>query len=213
MKKLITLLLVLTGMVTTAMATTYTVAGDNTDILGTSWNPTNTANDMTLESGTKYILVKEGVTITESTTIKWKVCEDHAWTTSYGDGDNDKSSTISTAGTYDIVFVFDSSDNSLDFVYVSSVDLRGAFSGWVDAGVLTRTGVGTYSGTLDLSATASDQNFKVVISNPLTSGESGGWLGVGGISVSAPDGWIGGDNNLLLNNSTTGYMLLNRLLN
>ena len=188
---------------------TYTVAGSDADILDAAWDPTSSGNDMTLESGTKYILVKENVTISEETTIQWKVCVDHGWSPSYGDGDNNKSSTISEAGTYDLVFVFDTSDNSLDFVYVSSVDLRGTFSEWGDAGVLTRTGVGTYTGTLDLSSTVDDQEFKLVVSNPITTGGTYGWLGVGSISVTAPTGWLGGDNNFTLYNSTAGYKTFN----
>lgn len=90
--------------------TTYTVAGNNTDILGASWTPSATANDMINTGGNTYKLVKSGLNITSATTLEYKVCADHAWTTSYGDGGNNASLSV-PVGTKAIIFSFDAGDS------------------------------------------------------------------------------------------------------
>lgn len=68
---------------------TYTVAGDSegddtdTDaVFGTAWDPANTSNDMSLVSGTLY--KKTYNNVKGGTQLAFKVCENHAWTISYG---------------------------------------------------------------------------------------------------------------------------------
>lgn len=68
---------------------TYTIAGDSDGdhtgsdaVFGTAWDPANTANDMTLESGTTY--AKTYSSMASGTKLAFKVCENHGWTISYG---------------------------------------------------------------------------------------------------------------------------------
>ena len=58
------------------VASTYTVAGDNTDVFGTEWDPANTNNDMTLEDG---LYKWEKQIVMPATTIEFKVCNEHGW--------------------------------------------------------------------------------------------------------------------------------------
>lgn len=58
------------------IVSTYTVAGDNTDVFGTEWDPANTANDMT-SVGTLYKWEKQ--VVMSASTIEFKVCKDHGW--------------------------------------------------------------------------------------------------------------------------------------
>ena len=60
---------------------TWTVAGSSTDVLGTSWDPTNTSNDMTLVDG-NYVLVKS-VKLDDEVELQFKVCKNHAWGEEY----------------------------------------------------------------------------------------------------------------------------------
>lgn len=103
---ILTLLLTL-GVGEMKADTSWTVAGDNTSVLGTSWDPSNTANDM-IQSGSNWFLIKH-VTFASNGTINFKACKDHAWGTSYGAGSSNASIGY-TAGTKDIIFVTNATD-------------------------------------------------------------------------------------------------------
>ncbi len=68
----------------TMFATTYTVAGDSEYLFGTTWDPTNTANDMVLveSSEDQYQWVKSDVALPAGP-FNFKVCEDYAWSVTY----------------------------------------------------------------------------------------------------------------------------------
>ena len=93
---------------------------------------------------------------------------------------------------------------------ITNVELRGAFNEWT-AGttVLEPTDVeNVYEGTLDLTATKDDQEFKLVVNAEGV--ENDIWIGNGSdTQFDAPEGWIvgleDGDWNYVLKNSTTGY--------
>ncbi len=105
-------------------ATTYTVAGDSEALFGTSWDPANTANDMALVEGSTYKFVKEGVTLYESW-INFKVCEDHAWTKSYGkDGGNFYFQVTETAS-YNVTITFDASTEEISYSLVKTGSATG----------------------------------------------------------------------------------------
>ena len=94
-----------------AIATTYTVAGGDNH-MPQSWNPEDTSCDMIKTEGV-YVLVRENVTLSAGTTYEYKICVDHAWTTSYGSyGDSSSNAsnatfTVSANGTYTVIYVFD----------------------------------------------------------------------------------------------------------
>ena len=115
MKKLITLLLVLTGMVSTAMADdVYTVVGENLgDGTDLNWTESNHYGDMTLSSGTTYTKTFKAVKFTSTKTFKFKVIKNHSysageWPSGYGTGDTH----VYDAGVYDITITFDSSNGN-----------------------------------------------------------------------------------------------------
>ena len=94
---------------------TWTVAGGNTDIFGTAWDPANTANDMTKVAEGEYNLVKTNIALLGLTEYEYKVCANHAWTESYGNesGGNQKF-TVDEDGNYDITFVFMTETKTVD---------------------------------------------------------------------------------------------------
>ena len=61
---------------------TYTVAGNNTDILGSSWDTTATANDMLTEDGVTYTKTYT-ISSVPNSQFEFKVVKDHAWGTEY----------------------------------------------------------------------------------------------------------------------------------
>ena len=70
-------------------ASSYTIAGDadpysepSDYVLGTQWDPTNTANDMVLQSDGKY--KKWYFNFPNEKKIYFKVVKDHSWDTCYG---------------------------------------------------------------------------------------------------------------------------------
>ncbi|MBQ6653417.1 MAG: hypothetical protein IJM81_08550 [Prevotella sp.] len=96
----------------------WTVAGgpdgSNKDLddalFGKTWDATITANDMTLTGGTKWILVKNNITLAAGD-YDFKVCADHEWADSYGDkeqADGNATFTVEQAGVYNVTFTFDS---------------------------------------------------------------------------------------------------------
>ncbi len=86
------------------VTTTYTVAGGNTDLFGTAWDPANTANDMTLNAETGlYEWSKADVTLEEGT-VQFKVVVNHAWDEAYPA--ENYALNIAEAGTYDILITF-----------------------------------------------------------------------------------------------------------
>lgn len=58
------------------IVSTYTVAGDNSDVFGTEWDPENTNNDMT-QDGALYKWEKQ--VVMSASTIEFKVCKNHGW--------------------------------------------------------------------------------------------------------------------------------------
>lgn len=104
---------------------TYTVAGwvkvddvDNAElgaaVFTSSWNPSETANDMVKEGGT-YSLMKKNVSL-KPCTICFKVVANHSWDENYGDGGGDVVYPITQAGTYDLCFIFDPVSKMVDLI-------------------------------------------------------------------------------------------------
>ena len=80
----------------------WTVAGSNTDLFGTSWDPTATANDMTLVEGL-YTWSKSDVTLPAGD-VKFKVAKNHSWDESYPT--EDYKLNIEKSGKYDVAITF-----------------------------------------------------------------------------------------------------------
>ncbi len=90
----------------------YTVAGalnvsnelEDASIFGQSWNPEHTANDMTFDGNNTWTKTYSKVVLTAGT-LKFKVCENHAWTNAYPSSDYE---IPVESGLYDIVITFNS---------------------------------------------------------------------------------------------------------
>ena len=154
-----------------APAATYTVAGNNTDLFGTEWDPANTANDMTLSEGV-YSWSKTDVTLPAGT-VAFKVCENHDWNPAYPDQNYELN--IAESGIYTISITFDPATKAVNATATKtgnaevSVDyfLVGSFNNWAQKDENYKlvkneeSEVEEYSITLDLEA---NTEFKVISS-------------------------------------------------
>ena len=211
MKKLFTILALLMAFTVNGFAdddTTWTVAGSSTDILGSEWSTADTSNDMTLVNG-NYVLVKS-VELANDVELEFKVCKNHAWGGDYPSSGNYYLKI--PAGTWDVVFMFNTTDNAVYAVY--KAQLLGSWN-WDSSGenlTLTRGEGATWTGELDRTDVLGDQEFKLVLNDGGNNYD--GWLGIGSLTIDAPDGWVdettnrvdGGSYNFILKNETTGYM-------
>ncbi len=92
--------------------TSRTVAGDDTGIFGTAWDPENTANDM-VKDGSTWKLVKENVSLVSGTEYLFKIVANHAWGVSdYPEDSSNASFTVSQSGAYDVNFEYDETTNT-----------------------------------------------------------------------------------------------------
>jgi len=80
-----------------------TVAGDNATLFGSTWAPTATANDMTLQDDGTYKFEKSGVTLSKGS-VSFKACANHAWTNAWPS--SNYSLSIPEDGTYTITIIF-----------------------------------------------------------------------------------------------------------
>ena len=94
-----------------ANAVTWTVAGNNTSVFnGKSWDPSATANDMTLSSGTTYTWTSSNFTY--SGNIEFKVCKDHGWGEAYP-SNNWVINNGTNGKTYKLTITFNSSSHNI----------------------------------------------------------------------------------------------------
>jgi len=116
---------------------TYTVAGGSDVAFGTTWAPSNEANDMTLVEGL-YTWEKADLTLAAGN-IEFKVCEDHAWTVAYPA--QNYVLNIPEAGIYTITITFNEETKEVaanatktgEAVVIPSVAMHGNFLGsWAD---------------------------------------------------------------------------------
>lgn len=99
---------------------TYTVAGSNTTILGSEWGQNNTNNDMTLVNGVYQLTFNDVVLSDNNPSCEFRVVVNHSWVTAYPSG-NANVSGFNGSGTYDIVFTYDPSNNSVTGVATKQV--------------------------------------------------------------------------------------------
>ena len=114
---------------------TYVVAGEPESFWGSSWNGTDTNNQMTDNGDGTYTLTKSGVTLQSNTEYKFKVVKNGV---DWYPADN-VTFTVNESGTYDLVITYDSSNNNVTYtltpagtsktftVYVRSSDRTRAY--------------------------------------------------------------------------------------
>ncbi len=151
-----------------AIEHTYTVAGGSADLFGTTWDPANTANDMTkLEDGT-YKFEKTEITLPAGA-IEFKVCEDHAWTHCYPA--ENYSLAIPEAGVYTITITFNPEGNVVAAEAVKTgdaqvdpvVSIAGSMNSWNASADVMVLAEDKATASLTLNLAAQTYEFKVVL--------------------------------------------------
>ena len=156
MKKIFTLIVMLAATLGMQAQDTWTIAGVSA-LCGSSWSATDTSNDMVLESGSTYKLVKEGCVLGEGTNYEYKVLKNHEWG---NEGENNFGAagggnavlTVAETGTYTVTFAFVADDSHA--LSAVAVKTGGAVIGektWTVAGAAALLGV-----EWDPSATEND---------------------------------------------------------
>lgn len=159
MKKLLTMLLLLTAFLARGYADTWTVAGQDA-LTGHNWDVSATENEMTAVAGTTLWTLTKTVTISAGT-YEFKVAKDQAWDTSYPD--QNQSLTIEADGTYDITFWYNTYDNSVYGTYAFSV-IGNLWDNWVTDKDMTQSVTDENIFTLvveNFEATAQTYEYKV----------------------------------------------------
>lgn len=175
------LAMMIVGLQAQAADDVYTVCGSSAALFGNTWDPTNTANDMTLQDGS-YVLVKENVAL-NSGLIEYKVVKNHVWGEGEVPSSGNKSFSIAESGTYNVTFKLSDSELAADVQLVSESPVQfdatarkfavtgAAFGGWnmppTEAQTFTNNGDGTYTlkyegataGYFKLSSVAADVDF------------------------------------------------------
>ena len=148
--------------VNACVATTFTVAGDNTAVFGTGWTPTLAANDMALD-GSVYKFEKEDVELAAGS-IVFKVCTNHGWNVAFPK--DNYNLAIAESGKYTVTITFDPSTCAVsaeatkteDAVVVPTIALHGNFTGsWNDTKTFT---LAENKETASLTATIAMGNYE-----------------------------------------------------
>ena len=150
---------------------TYTVAGDNVTAFGTTWDPTNTANDMVKQEDGTYKWEKAELTLAAGT-VQFKVTEDHAWTVAYPASDYQL--PIAEAGIYMITITFNPETKAVDAVatktgsavVIPTIAMHGNFTGsWTDTENFT-VAEGNETASLTMNLSAGNYEFGMRIGGP-----------------------------------------------
>ena len=157
MKKIFTLIVMLTAALGMQAQDTWTVAGEKT-IAGVSWDPTSTDNDMTSTDGTNFTLTKTGMMITANEGgYGYKVVKNHDWAECYP-GDN-ALLPITEDAEYTIVFSFNADSKEVSAVATKTGDYVPPVVGeqtWTVAGAVALCGTSWDTSNTDNDMTSAD---------------------------------------------------------
>lgn len=144
---------------------TWTVAGSSTVAFGTSWDPTNTANDMVKQNDGTFKWEKENLELAAGS-VNFKVAKNHSWDEAYPS--QDYNLAIDAAGIYTITITFEPDNSNKvsaiatktgEAVVVPTVIMHGTFSGsWADTEAFA-TADDKKTASLKLTLAASDIEF------------------------------------------------------
>lgn len=132
MKKIFTLIVMLTAALGMQAQDTYTVAGTEA-LMGSNWNPEDTNNDMTSADNKTYTLVKQDVSLKAGGKYEYKVLKNRSWDTSYPSAN--ATVEISEDGKYTVTFTFDAETQEPSAVAVRTGDAVFGEQTWTIAGV------------------------------------------------------------------------------
>lgn len=213
MKKFITLLLVLTGMVTTASAAAYDRYWIVGTVPGTDW--TNAPNDweMSTTDGNIYTLLVEDVDLEEGESYEFKARnKQNTWdgATAFGkDTGNNQSYSVTADGTYDLYFVANFTEKKVALILFNKLQVKGGFESWTGTD-MTKKSTYSYSYTIDLSSADvnDDQAFKLFVDAPGRNIGEDGYIGNDKVQISqlpTPLLVDGSNNYLIPANLVKGY--------
>ena len=117
---------------------TWTVAGSNTDLFGTAWDPTNTANDMVKNGETGLYEWTASEVALPKDDVTFKVVKNHSWDEAYPA--QDYKLTIAESGKYDLKITFNADTKEVaatatkvgDAVVTVDYFLVGSFNDWTE---------------------------------------------------------------------------------
>ncbi len=169
MKKLFTLLTMLLAFAATGLATTYSIAGSNTTLFGgsSSWDVSNSSTEMSLDAAGNYVWTSSA-TLSSTSTVNFKVVQDHAWTHAWPSSDY----SISVPAGQKLTVVFnESSKNVVAFTSLTvagePADVFGSSDKWnvnnTNAQMALNTTTGLYEWESNVFTLSSAQtiSFKV----------------------------------------------------
>jgi hypothetical protein len=88
----------------------WTIAGSSESIFGTTWDPTNTSNDMSEIKPGVFLLEKKNVRLEAGEVIEYKVVGNHSWDINYGEngepGGWNMTFSVGQTDFYDLYFYF-----------------------------------------------------------------------------------------------------------
>ena len=144
---------------------TYTVAGDSEAAFGTTWDPANTANDMTKQEDGTYKWEKEDVELLAGV-LTFKVAEDHSWDVAYPA--ENYQLNIAETGKYNVTITFNpaaedkvaaTATKTGEAVIIPTIAMHGNFTGsWVDTKNFT-VAEGNETASLTMELTAGNYEF------------------------------------------------------
>ena len=138
MKKIFTLLVMLTAALGMQAQDTWTVAGQQA-ILGVDWAPSDATNDMTSTDDVNFTLTKTGMMV-KAGNYGYKVVKNHAWGEEYPS--QNATLTIDADGEYTITYSFNAETKDVNAVANKTGEYVGpATSDWFVAGSADVLGV------------------------------------------------------------------------
>ncbi len=153
MKKIFTLLMMLTAVLGIQAQDTYTVAGTEA-LFGSNWSPEDTNNDMTTEDGTTYTLTKTDVALKGGGKYEYKVLKNRSWDTSYP-ADN-ALVEIAENGKYTVVITFNAESTECSSTATKTGEAEFEESSWTVAGVESVFGTNWDPANTDNDMTSTD---------------------------------------------------------
>ena len=179
------------GYVAPIEFTSFTVAGNDVTIFGTEWDPSNTANDMTLDATDGlYKLVKNNVVINAST-LEYKVVANHEWGHEWGNNGQNQTYVFNENGTYNLTFKFnlETKEVSLDAVKVQDGPAIDPYTGNLYiVGQVNGNGWNPSTG-IEMVNDGDDDTFTLANAQITDSGDSYGYFSFMAVLGSNSDSW------------------------
>ena len=103
---------------------TWTVAGTPASVFEVEWEADHDANDMVEQADGTYKWEKTNIEFADdNSTVKFKVCQDHAWDVAYPA--QDYSLNIPSAGVYTITITFNAANNAVNATATKTAEYEG----------------------------------------------------------------------------------------